>query len=255
MKPINWIMVHFSPTGTTKKVACAIASGLGEGVSEMDLCKENCLTAPDDSTGILVVMPVYAGRVPGVALERLTRIQGNGQPAVAVVVYGNREFDDALLELKNTLEHIGFQVAAAGAFIAEHSIVRSIAAGRPDETDLNIARQFGMDIMEKLENENASIPVQVSGNFPYIEAKPSAFHPKADEEKCIRCGTCAAMCPAAAIPDENPDRTLDSKCITCMRCVQVCPVNARALPAAFIAGAAKMLTEKAAGYKSPQLYL
>lgn len=41
--------------------------------------------------------------VPGVALERLTRIQGNGQPAVAVVVYGNREFDDALLELKNIL--------------------------------------------------------------------------------------------------------------------------------------------------------
>ena len=247
----KWIIAHFSPTGGTRKVADAIAAGFNAPVVEMDLTKANSTVTLGEKVALMAVLPVYAGRVPQISLERLAALKGNRQKAVAVVVYGNREYDDALLETKNALETNGFQVIAAAAFIAEHSIVRSIAAGRPDAEDEKIARQFAADVMAKLENP---APVNVPGNDPYVELKPSTFHPAADES-CVKCGVCAEQCPVGAIPMENPNETLNDICINCMRCVQVCPVSSRTLPAPFVTGATQMLNEKAAGYKKPVVFL
>lgn len=247
----NWIVAHFSPTGGTKKIADAIATGFGTSITEMDLTK--AVTAPElsETDGLLAVLPVYGGRVPQIALERLSALQGKGQKAVAVVVYGNREFDDALLETKDALTANGFHVIAAAAFIAEHSVVRSIAAGRPDREDIALCHKFAAEVMAKPEDVLA---ISVPGNDPYVELKPSAFHPAADEN-CIQCGICAKQCPLGAIPTEDPSQTLNDLCINCMRCVQVCPISCRALPEAFLAGATKMLNEKAAGYKKPARFL
>jgi len=247
----KWIIAHFSPTGGTKKVADAIAAGFNTPVVEMDLTKANSTVTLGEKDALMAVLPVYAGRVPQISLERLSALKGSGQKAMAVVVYGNREFDDALLETKHALETNGFQVIAAAAFIAEHSIVRSIAAGRPDAEDEKIARQFAADVMAKMKNP---APVNVPGNDPYVELKPSTFHPAADEN-CVQCGACAGQCPVGAIPLENPSQTLVDVCINCMRCVQVCPVRSRALPVPFVAGATQMLNEKAAGYKKPVIFL
>ena len=247
----KWIIAHFSPTGGTKKVADAIAAGLGTSVVEWDLTKADATATLGENDALMAVLPVYAGRMPQISLERLSALKANGQKAVAVVVYGNREFDDALLETKNALEANGFQVIAAAAFIAEHSIVRSIAAGRPDAEDEALCRQFAADAMAKLENPT---PVNVPGNDPYVELKPSAFHPSASEA-CVKCGVCAEQCPVGAIPLDHPNETLGDVCINCMRCVQVCPVSSRALPAPFVAGATQMLSEKAAGYKKPVIFL
>ena len=189
--------------------------------------------------------------MPQISLERLAELKGSGQKAVAVVVYGNREFDDALLETKNALEANGFRVIAAAAFIAEHSIVRTIAARRPDAQDEALCRQFAKDVTAKLEKPTS---VSVPGNDPYVELKPSPFHPTADEN-CVRCGICAQQCPVCAIPLDDPSRTNNDVCINCMRCVQVCPVSSRSLPVPFVAGATKMLSEKAAGYKKPAIFL
>ena len=247
----KWIIAHFSPTGGTKKVADAIAAGFNTPVLEMDLTKTDVSATLGENDALMAVLPVYAGRVPQISLERLSTLKANGQKAVAVVVYGNREYDDALLETKNALEANGFRVTAAAAFIAEHSIVRSIAAGRPDAEDEALCRQFAANVMAKLDDPT---PVNVPGNDPYVELKPSAFHPAASDT-CVKCGVCAEQCPVGAISIENPKETLNDICINCMRCVQVCPVRSRALPAPFVAGATQMLSEKAAGYKKPVVFL
>ena len=247
----KWIIAHFSPTGGTRKVADAIAAGFSVPVVEMDLTKADAPVTLGEKDALMAVLPVYAGRVPRISLERLAALKGNGQKAVAVVVYGNREFDDALLETKDALEANGFRVIAAAAFIAEHSIVRSIAAGRPDAQDEALCRQFAADVMQKADD---AAPVQVPGNAPYREVNPSAFHPAADES-CVKCGACAEACPVGAIPMDAPGKTNNDLCINCMRCVQVCPQKCRALPEPFLAGATKMLNEKAAGYKKPSIFL
>lgn len=251
MNTRKWIIAHFSPTGGTKKIADAIAAGFADPVAEMDLTKADSAAALGPQDALMAVLPVYAGRVPQISLERLSALKGNGRKAVAVVVYGNREFDDALLETKKALEENGFQVIAAAAFIAEHSLVRSIAAGRPDDRDEALCRQFAAEIMRKLDTPT---PVTVPGKDPYRELKPSPFHPAGDDN-CIRCGICAEQCPLGAIPTDAPDQTDPNRCINCMRCVQVCPRQCRALPEPFVAGAAQMLSEKAAGYKKPAVFL
>lgn len=65
------------------------------------------------------------------------------------VMYGNREYEDALLELNNIVVEAGFQPVAGGAFIDEHSFENDstpIAKGRPDIKDLQKATEFGRTI-------------------------------------------------------------------------------------------------------------
>ena len=247
----KWIIAHFSPTGGTKKVADAIAAGLGTPVVEMDLTKADSAVTLSENDALMAVLPVFAGRVPQISLERLSALKGNGQKAVAVVVYGNREYDDALLETRDALEANGFRVIAAAAFIAEHSMARSIANRRPDAEDAALCRQFAVDVMAKADD---AAPVKVPGNTPYKELKPSAFHPAANES-CVKCGVCAQQCPVGAIPPDDPSRTNNELCINCMRCVEVCPVRSRALPDAFLNMITQMLNQNAAGYKKPTIFL
>lgn len=254
MKPLRLHLAYFSPTGTTLKIARSIAQGIGAPIDEIDLSVPPKALFVQDGDILLAAMPVYGGRVPAVALERLSQIKSTQQPAVAVVVYGNRAYDDALLELKESLETNGFCPVAAGAFIAEHSIVRSIAAGRPDEADLRAAETFGANVERKLRQDSSFAPVTVPGNHPYREYKGLAFHPKAGKN-CIRCGQCAKLCPVGAIPAEAPDDTNISKCITCMRCVSVCPRNARALPMPALLAATSMLQLSASTPKVPEVFI
>ena len=84
------------------------------------------LIKPEDFC--VIALPVFGGRVPATAVERLQHIRGNGAKAVAVAVYGNRAIDDALVEMEDLLENRGFSVIAGVEAVAEHSIARQFAA-------------------------------------------------------------------------------------------------------------------------------
>ena len=104
----------------------------------------------------IIGSPVYAGRLPGTMTSRFELIKGYATPAVIVVVYGNRAYEDALLELNDLVSGAGFTPIAAAAFIGEHSYATKefpIAVGRLDEEDLKKARAFGETVRKK--NRNA----------------------------------------------------------------------------------------------------
>ena len=130
----------FSPTGGTRAVADALCPG-----QVIDLCDRDrdfaAVTLTADDVAIIAV-PSYGGRVPVPAARRLAQVQGNGARALLVCVYGNRAYEDTLAELADLAEAAGFRVAAGVAAVAEHSIARQFAAGRPDEADKTVLQDY-----------------------------------------------------------------------------------------------------------------
>ena len=122
--------IYFSPTGGTKKVADVLASCF-DHASQVDITVHSVAPELTNEDVCVVAVPSFGGRVPGAAVERIRQLRGNGAKAVAVVVYGNRDFDDTMLELKNELENARFAVAAGVAAVAEHSIMHQFGAGVP----------------------------------------------------------------------------------------------------------------------------
>lgn len=222
--------VYFSATGTTKKIVQGIAGCFSGKKTAHDLLKkplnQDLSCAANDL--LIVGMPVYSGRISPVPMKALQHLKGEGTPVIAVVVYGNRDYDDALLELKDTLENNGFSVVGAAAFIGQHAIFPDVARDRPDSADMKRVADFACDCAAKLESatEPAWKPVTVRGNFPYREANPVPFTPATDDA-CIVCGACSSVCPVQAISAEDPRMEMNDDCIACGACVTACPQERR----------------------------
>lgn len=224
-------LVYFSATNTTKTVLEAIASGVNcSKIKEYDITLGNSNVVKFNANELVIFgFPVFAGRIPQISLEALSQFKGNRTPAIVVCVYGNREYDDALLELRDIVSLNQFHVISAGTFIGQHSIFPKVGANRPDSSDLNIAKEFGAQSVRKItqKRDSESLPlIEVKGNTPYKETKSSSLFPTADET-CTACGKCVRNCPSQAIPKDNPQTTDETRCISCGRCIYVCPENSR----------------------------
>jgi ferredoxin len=243
MKIESLKLVYFSPTETTKKVIEKIAQGINHSTVEIvditkpEVRKQHLQTSENEL--LIIGVPVYFGRVPINAIEWLHTIKAHNTPTVCIVVYGNRTYDDALLELKDTMVKNGCKLIACAAYIGEHSFSHSrtpIAAGRPDADDLSHAEQLGKKIREKI----LSIPsiahitdISIPGNYPYIDMidakKMLSSVDFITVDGCLQCGVCTQVCPVGAIDSKNNVLIDTKKCILCCACIKKCPVNARTM--------------------------
>jgi len=257
-------LVYFSPTQSTRKILDAMAQGLGvDVVTRCDLTNPGaiCPETPAHSVTLLGV-PVYAGRVPGVAAARMRRLDGRGGPVVLVVTYGNRAYEDALLELHDLAVELGFAPVAAGAFIGEHSFstpATPIAQGRPDEADLQAAWQFGTQVMRLLTSAptpSALTRLEIPGNRPYREVPerpPRA--PVADAALCVQCGICVDICPVNAIELRGDAVNTDARsCIFCCACVKNCPEGALSVRDPELLGFVEQLAKRCSDRREPEFH-
>jgi ferredoxin len=259
-------LVYFSPTQTTKRVLESIAQGIGVNtVRELDLTpRETEGWGHEEIRDDLVIIgaPVYAGRIPVVAARRLRRLQGRDSAAVIVVVYGNRAYEDALLELKDLALEVGFIPVAGGTFIGEHSfsdVTTPIATGRPDVQDLDKAVEFGRMVQKKMTSMQALAdmsPLQVPGNSPYRDRRQlPKVSPTTDEALCAQCKSCVSVCPTGAVELNDTLRTDPDLCILCCACVKNCPTGARTMEDASIRQLAERLSKSFPDRKEPEMYL
>lgn len=240
-----WV-VYYSATGNTAKITKKIGETMA---SELDIpLREFDFTLPkareekkifEEGTLVVFGSPVYAGRIPNKMLSYVQEgFEGNGALAVPVVSYGNRSFDDALMELRNELEEHGFHTIAAAAITAVHAFVDTLAAGRPDEKDRKEIGDFAKQVADKLSTASSIPgPVNVPGRNPVgpyykplgIDGNPAVFlkaKPKTDPALCNHCGICAGVCPMGSISGEDYAK-VDGICMKCQACVKSCATGAK----------------------------
>ena len=246
----------FSPTGGTEKVSGLVTGALDGNTVTVDLTDSGldfrAVSMTEDDVAVISV-PAYAGRVPAVAVDRLSAVRGNGARAVLVCVYGNRAFEDTLVELEDVARRAEFKIVAAVSAIAEHSVARQFATGRPDAQDAAQLAEFAQQIRQKLLDGDASEP-SIPGNRPYKQAGGRGVVPQATEG-CVSCGACAAACPVRAIAKDDPTQVDGEACISCMRCVAVCLRGARKPNPAALSAVTKMLSKACVERRECELFI
>lgn len=243
---------YFSPTGNSRKAALAIASGISNDVKELDFTRfgaaPECSFASDDI--IVIAAPVYKGRVYKGAMERFSSLKGPAA-CIAAVTYGNRAYDDALLELVSFMKAQDFDVVSATAVVGQHTY-GNIQKGRPDSADAEALRCFGKASYESMGKGGE---LYVPGSYPYREGGDGGNFTPLTGDGCVSCGLCVRQCPVGAIGDDC--RTIDSSvCISCFRCIRICPKSAKTMDgddgyAAF----AESFTEKLARRKENEFFM
>lgn len=249
--------LYFSPSGTTKMIVEKIAFGLSEkiGCKFPEFLKKSEPKDFQENETLVVGVPVFAGRVSEVYAEDIRHLNGNGAAAIAVAVYGNRDYDDALLELADILKERGFVVLGAGAFVARHSIFPEVASGRPDEKDLDVIIGFAdrcVSVIKEYDGTTFS-DIRIKGSRPYREASSVPLKPRGDR-RCILCGACAAVCPVHAIDRDHPKRTNKELCISCTACIAVCPVGSRRFRGIVYRIANKKFVRNCSVRKEPEIF-
>jgi len=252
---MKYVKIIFSPTGGTEKAADAIMKNWPD-VEKIDLsdanedyAKYSC--ASDDI--VLIAMPSFGGLAPQIAIDRLSRIKGNSAKCVLVCVYGNRAYEDTLVQMEDAAEKCGFQVIAAVSAVAEHSIMRQYAAGRPDSADCGQLAEFAVKIDGKINAGDGKKPL-IPGNRPYKKGGSLGLVPKANSD-CTKCGLCARLCPTQAIDPQTLKAEDSKKCISCMRCVSVCPQKARKLNGLMVSAASLAMKKACSEAKQNELFI
>lgn len=258
---MNAHTLFFSPTQTGATVAKAVQENLkaddGESIDITKAALEKIFGANDI---VIIAMPIYGGRLPGVAVERFKSVQGNGAKAVAIAIYGNADIGDALLELTDLCKEQGFELVTAATFIGEHSFTMKqfpIAIGRPDAADLKKAAEFAALVQEKLDANGPFTLPELPGTHPYSKetmARPG-IAATGSNDNCIQCGLCETFCPTGAITLTTAGpQTDDSKCIWCAACIKACTSHARIFTAPKIKEIAERLHTNFQERQEPQWF-
>lgn len=223
--------VYFSPTGGTKKIIDIISKVWDCEEMQIDLSdyqKDFSKITFEKDDICIVATPSFGGRVPEIVVSRLKEMKGNQVPTIMVSVYGNRSYEDTLIELKDTLKKSNFHCVAAISAIAEHSIMRQFGTNRPDESDKLEIINYAKKVKETINQNDGLKEVEVPGKSSYREYKGLPIKPKANKS-CNRCGVCARKCPMQAISVDDITSVNKEKCISCMQCISICPQKARSI--------------------------
>ncbi|NBK21036.1 MAG: hypothetical protein EOM68_03310 [Spirochaetia bacterium] len=213
---MNYTLLVFSPTGHSKACALAVAKATKQAFVELDVTHFTQRLKPlaFSDTTLIVAYPVYGGRVPVLFAEYLRgQVSCTNCKALAIATFGNRAFEDALVEMEDLLLEKGVSLIGAASIVCEHSYTDKVGAKRPDFEDFQVLDRLAV----YLNGETKT--VHPPGNRPYKRAMPVAdppYMPQPKDKAHPISSQCYAVCPTSCLAKGDADL-----CIHCCACIQV----------------------------------
>ncbi len=236
----NVIIVYFSATGNTKKIADTIQKkleALNVIATQYDITSyqnRNRKLSFAQYDAIIFGFPIYSLRAPRVCREWLKQQSGEGKRCSVFFSYGGFEKEPAHYYMKELLENCNFKIVSTAEFLGAHTFNYSgwkAVEGRPNQSDLRIAEEYTVKTLQRFkDNDFKTISDFEKAKFTpeqLDKAEKYRFHlikqlPTRGGRECSLCMLCEKLCPTAsmnAIKD-----TVDTKsCIACFRCIANCP--------------------------------
>jgi len=240
------LIVYFSQSGTTARVAERIAAGLRSAGYEVDLSNMNGGRLPEvggyDLLGI--GSPVYCYQPPFNVSDYLGSLPDlGGVPVFVFVMYGTYRFDTGnrirrALAGKGAREVGYFTAHGADLYAGYLKEGYFFSPGHPTEEELGQAEEFGRQVAARVDGgeyvrEEADRPPPPVYRFErlalgqwFVRNIYSRMF-KADGKKCTACGLCVKLCPAGNIVEGRGRRPVWGRnCLLCYTCETQCPEEA-----------------------------
>jgi flavodoxin/ferredoxin len=237
------LIICFSQTGNTRKVADSIRDGIIEVTGSCDLVAladvDQGILADYDLVGL--GCPVFYYQEPfniRKFIEGLPELQGKQW---FIFCSHGSVLGVTLLSMTERLEKKGIRVIGSHHTYADGSLPfyphPTVTTGHPDSQDLKEARDFGRAIAECSravaggDTDCITKPAPVTEEWAPEEARmlTPEFMSKVmpplsiNTETCIACGECQEGCPVQGIDIESDPPRIQDPCIYCWYCAKICP--------------------------------
>lgn len=260
--------IYFSGTGNTGRCVAALSEQLGK---LLEVPYEMVSIAPqaarikkfefaEDELAIVAV-PTYDGRVPKFLLPFFeTQIQGNKTATIGLCTYGNQDFGNTLIELRELLSSKDMTTISAGAIVSQHVLAPEVGTRRPNPMDMQRIYNLAKFTADKVKNLDSlpTEPLKVPGTLPlgpYVSPRDrfgypvniGKSRPKTDPAHKETAAVCAKVCPVGAIAPDGIQ--IPGPCMHCGFCFKV------SAPGAKFYGDENMVSyrkELVAGFQKPK---
>lgn len=237
---MKYLMIYFSATGNTAKIAKVIEEKFKESrvqVDAIDITSIESRRKDIDAgsyNGLIIGAPVHTRRPPRIMREWLKTLNGKGKKCSMFFTYGGFGIHPCHYLTRQLLEEQNFIVVLSADFPAAHTFNLGgwkAMEGRPDSSDFDTAREFAEIALRRFTGEDPAIPGELE-KTEHIEEhldllENSRFKvltklPSREGKECTMCMICEEACPSGAM-DAESGRADATKCIACLACVAACP--------------------------------
>jgi NAD-dependent dihydropyrimidine dehydrogenase PreA subunit/flavodoxin len=249
------IVLYYSATGNTRKIAKAIHQGVKQSLKDSDIAtiKE---VAPRDLVKYDLIglgAPLWGSRAPANVhnyLRKLPNLKGK----LAFPFCNHGSYPDGFMYWvvpqlqKKGLTIIGWNDWYGGGHQLPYIMTVHPCDGHPDEIDLKEAEAFGREMAERAQRiaagETSLIPelpkpeddmlwrpreLRMGGGPPDMDARKMALKEmKINMEKCTypECTLCLQVCPMDSLDFSVSPPVRKKNCLGCFTCEGICPQGA-----------------------------
>ena len=230
------IIIYFSLTGNTKKVAHAIHNGINQRAERCDITtfKKVDISRLVDYDLIVFGSPVWGGVPPNVMrfIDTMPALKKKHCAVFCTHGASPERFFPLIIEglKKKGLSIIGFN-DWYGSVYRPAAPMPYLTDGHPDEIDLEEAEEFGREIAE-MSRKIYEGKTRFEPALPEMEIEPRVSLnrpvPKLNIKKCRypSCSLCIDHCPVGAIDLSVSPPVFARACSFCYFCEMICPEGA-----------------------------